>query len=59
MHLRKLKAEKMSELLRGGGQNYGNGFSRPNLPYPASMPNVPYPTGPFNMPMPGMFGNHF
>lgn len=60
MHLRKLKFEKMSELIRNG-QN--NGYSRPNMPYPGygapSMPSVPYPMGPLNMPMPGMFGNHF
>lgn len=65
MHLRKFKAEKMSELLRTGSQNpYGNGFSKPYIPYPSygppqGAPSVPYPTGPFNMPMPGMFRNHF
>ncbi|VVC99742.1 vacuolar protein sorting-associated protein 37B [Leptidea sinapis] len=62
MHLRKFKAEKMSDLLRSGGQNmYGNGFSKPYLPYPSynAPQNVPYPVGPLNMPMPGMYGNHF
>lgn len=64
MHIRKLKAEKMSELIRTGGSSYGNGFSRPNLPYPSytgatGIPSIPYPIGPLNMPMPGMFGNHF
>ncbi|XP_063628831.1 vacuolar protein sorting-associated protein 37B [Cydia splendana] len=65
MHLRKFKAEKMSELIRTGSRNScGNGFSKPYLPYPnygpgQSAPNVPYPMGPLNMPMPGMYGNHF
>ncbi|XP_013184222.2 vacuolar protein sorting-associated protein 37B [Amyelois transitella] len=65
MHLKKFKAEKMNELLRTGSQSsYGNGFSKPYLPYPSygppqGAPNVPYPTGPFNMPMPGMYKNHF
>lgn len=65
MHLRKFKSEKMCELLRTGGQSsYGNGVSKPYLPYPRydnpqRMPSVPYPVGPLNMPMPGMYGNHF
>ncbi|CAH0402731.1 unnamed protein product [Chilo suppressalis] len=63
MHLKKFKAEKMSELIRTGQTSYGNGFSKPYLPYPSygppSVPNVPYPVGPLNMPMPGMYGNHF
>ncbi|KAM3963920.1 vacuolar protein sorting 37B [Aphomia sociella] len=65
MHLRKFKAEKMSELLRTGSQSsYGNGLSKPYIPYPSYGPpqgtsSVPYPTGAFNMPMPGMFRNHF
>lgn len=65
MHLRKFKSEKMCELLRTGGQSsYGNGVSKPYLPYPSydnaqRMPSVPYPVGPLNMPMPGMYGNHF
>ncbi|KAL0818314.1 hypothetical protein ABMA28_008797 [Loxostege sticticalis] len=64
MHLRKFKAEKMSELMRTPNQSsYGNGYSKPYLPYPSygppSVPSVPYPMGPLNMPMPGMYGNHF
>lgn len=64
MHLRKFKAEKMNELMRTGGQSsYGNGFSKPYIPYPnygpPSVQSVPYPMGPLNMPMPGMYGNHF
>lgn len=64
MHLRKLKAEKMQELLRrqvqgsgprmGAGPAYGNipstGFyPPPRLPYSAG---VPYPVGGAMMPMP-------
>lgn len=65
MHLRKYKAEKMTELLRSGNQSsYGNGHtSQPYLPYPSygnpQVPSVPYPMGPLNMPMPNMYGNHF
>ncbi|KOB63588.1 Vacuolar protein sorting 37B [Operophtera brumata] len=65
MHVRKFKAEKMTELLRPGNQSsYGNGFTKPYLPYPSygppqGVPSVPYPVGPLNMPMPGMYGNHF
>ena len=57
MHLRKLKAEKMVELLRQprrassnlppAHQNYG---PQSNF-YPSS--NTPYPSGPISMPMPG------
>ncbi|XP_030040122.2 vacuolar protein sorting-associated protein 37B [Manduca sexta] len=64
MHIRKFKAEKMAELLRTSSQGYGNGVTKPYLPYPSygppqGVPSVPYPMGPLNMPMPGMFGNHF
>lgn len=63
MHLQKFKADKMSELLRSSSQNpYGNGVSKPFLPYPSypqNVPSVPYPVGPLNMPMPGMYANHF
>ncbi|CAH4033874.1 unnamed protein product [Pieris brassicae] len=63
MHLRKFKAEKMSDLLRSGQSSYGNDVLKPYLPYPSygtqGVPNVPYPMGPLNMPMPGMYGNHF
>ncbi|GAB0093018.1 vacuolar protein sorting-associated protein 37B [Sergentomyia squamirostris] len=48
MHLRKLKADKMSELMRNNS-NSAN-FSYPGYPTPGS---VPYPTGPMHMPMPG------
>ncbi|XP_022114969.1 vacuolar protein sorting-associated protein 37B [Pieris rapae] len=63
MHLRKFKAEKMSDLLRSGQSSYSNDVSKPYLPYPSygtqGVPSVPYPMGPLNMPMPGMYGNHF
>ncbi|NP_001040394.1 vacuolar protein sorting-associated protein 37B [Bombyx mandarina] len=65
MHIRKYKAEKMSELLRNSNQNaYGNGATKPYLPYSNYLPSqnpqsLPYPVGPLNMPMPGMYGNHF
>lgn len=65
MHVRKFKVEKMTELLRPGNQSsYGNGFTKPYLPYPSygppqGVPSVPYPMGPLNMPMPGTYGNHF
>lgn len=67
MHLRKLKTEKMIDLLRaenrastlgGGGGNSGAGGGIPYPPssfYPSTGPGghgAPYPTGPFQMPMP-------
>lgn len=61
MHLRKLKAEKMSELIRKGGTNSISGYSNFNrgfYPYPPSSGsggNVPYPIGMMNMPMPGKY----
>lgn len=74
MHLRKLKAEKMVDLMRQ--QNSAN-RNRPTsgpaglpgtTPYPPSnfypgsgggMPSVPYPMGPLPMPMPNMFRQHY
>jgi len=68
MHLRLVKAEKMTKLISRADGNYIN------TPVPLSintnffpdMPavnpvSVPYPTGPLNMPMPGMnyFQNHY
>lgn len=49
MHLRKLKADKMAELMRSSGPNPG-AFGHPGYPVSGS---VPYPTGPMAMPMPG------
>lgn len=60
MHLRKLKADKMVELIqqqknaaRAGG--IGGGSVYPNNFY-GTPGGVPYPTGPYAMPMPGMPG---
>ncbi|XP_055685237.1 vacuolar protein sorting-associated protein 37B [Lutzomyia longipalpis] len=53
MHLRKLKADKMSDLMRNSGPNTA-GFGYPGYPVAGS---VPYPTGPMPMPMPGF--RHF
>lgn len=58
MHLRKLKAEKMNELIWKGGANSGfNNYNRSFYPYQPTVGggvNVPYPIG-INMPMPGNF----
>lgn len=59
MHLRKFKAEKMTELMRTSQNPSSNNsynpaafFPQPNIPpYPTSGGGVPYPTGPM-MPMP-------
>jgi ESCRT-I complex subunit VPS37 len=63
MHLRKVKVDKMKDIIRqphrnAGGGMYpqpGSGFYPP-APMHGSpgMPNVPYPMGP-TMPMPGIF----
>lgn len=65
MHLRKLKVDKMVELIqqqknasRGG---IGGGIPARPAPYPSNFygtpgGNVPYPTGPYQMPMPGVPG---
>lgn len=60
MHLRKLKAEKMNELIRKGGMNSTSGYNNYNrgfYPYQPSTGagNVPYPIGMMNMPMPGHY----
>jgi hypothetical protein len=53
----------MNELMRTGQTSFGNGYTKPYLPYPSygspGVPSMPYPVGPLNMPMPGMYGNHF
>lgn len=58
MHERKLKADKMIELMRNQSNRNSNFFNSPNsggvLSYPMSGGNVPYPIGPAGMPMPGM-----
>ncbi len=61
MHLRKLKAEKMNELIRKGNVNVNSGYNNYNrsfYPYQPAMGggNVPYPIGMgMGMPMPGNF----
>lgn len=67
MHLRKLKAEKMTELVRrnssaaaAGGSPYpsqpaNTGFYPQNVPYPAAGGNMPYPMANMHMPMPGQY----
>ncbi|XP_055641954.1 vacuolar protein sorting-associated protein 37C [Toxorhynchites rutilus septentrionalis] len=70
MHSRKLKAEKMTELLRSKTNQYRPGAVTGShaSPYPSQVSGfyppihqpatgaVPYPIGPISMPMPGMFG---
>lgn len=54
MHLRKVKADKMKELLTQRNS------SNTNNSYVPSVNNVPaYPLGPINMPMPGYRNNYF
>ncbi|XP_037036412.1 vacuolar protein sorting-associated protein 37B [Bradysia coprophila] len=62
MHLRKLKADKMNELIRKGTTTSATGgynnFNRSFYPYQPAVGggNVPYPIGmSMNMPMPGNF----
>lgn len=53
MHLRKVKADKMKELITQRNSNSTNSYM-PNVN------NVPvYPVGPINMPMPGFRNNYF
>lgn len=72
MHLRHVKAEKMTKLLERdpilGGSNYMNlppmGMNTnyyPQIPQNRLPPAVPYPMGPLNMPMPGInySANHY
>lgn len=67
MHLRKLKTEKMMELMRQQrnrpiSSNIGGGSGVPYPPsnfYGPGPGAVPYPTGPLQMPMPNMMFRHF
>lgn len=74
MHLRKLKAEKMSDLMKQPAvpprptSNIGPPQGGGGMPYPPSNfypgmiapPPVPYPTGPLAMPMPhNMFSSRY
>lgn len=59
MHERKLKADKMIELMRNQSNRNSSFFNPSNvssggLPYPSSGGAVPYPIGPAGMPMPGL-----
>lgn len=68
MHLRKLKSEKMVELIQqqknAARASGGAGGPGGPAPYPSNFYNspgmggggVPYPTGPYSMPLPGMPG---
>lgn len=52
MHLRKVKVDKLKELMRKarisiGGPGYPTGIN-----FPGIAPSIPYPTGPVSMPMP-------
>lgn len=52
MHLRKVKVDKLRELIRKGH----SGSNIPGYPtmshFPGMAPSIPYPTGPVAMPMP-------
>lgn len=57
MHLRKLKVEKMKEIMRNPRSSYTGGFFPANsigAPYSITTGGVPYPLGPMPMPMPGI-----
>ena len=54
MHLRKVKADKMQELIRrrtSSGYLSGPGYPV-NSNYPGMTPSLPYPAGVVSMPMP-------
>lgn len=54
-HSRRIKAEKVADMIRSGGLSNGAAPAAPypNLPYPSPAgPPLPYPTN-YNMPMPG------
>ncbi|KAK9872010.1 hypothetical protein WA026_015256 [Henosepilachna vigintioctopunctata] len=70
MHLRLVKADKMSKILQRGDPTMNNMSSYPNPPplsinssyfpgIPSNVPppSVPYPVGPLNMPMPPPYSN--
>ncbi|CAO1407062.1 unnamed protein product [Diamesa tonsa] len=73
MHLRKLKSEKMQDLLRQGPQQGNNrmghgggpppqmtygGPQNPSTFYPPAG-GIPYPMGPITMPMPGQYNRPY
>jgi len=53
MHLRKVKVDKLRELIRKGHSNSIPGYPIASN-FPGITPSIPYPTGPVAMPMPGL-----
>lgn len=52
MHLRKVKVDKLRELIRKGC-SASNTLGYPTISnFPGMAPSIPYPTGPVAMPMP-------
>ncbi|XP_011871436.1 PREDICTED: vacuolar protein sorting-associated protein 37B isoform X1 [Vollenhovia emeryi] len=51
MHLRKVKVDKLRELMRKGHSNSTPGYPIASN-FPGMTPSIPYPTGPVAMPMP-------
>lgn len=51
MHLRKVKVDKLRELMRKGHSNNTPGYPIASN-FPGMAPSIPYPTGPIAMPMP-------
>ncbi|XP_012530289.1 vacuolar protein sorting-associated protein 37B [Monomorium pharaonis] len=51
MHLRKVKVDKLRELIRKGHSNSTPGYPIASN-FPGLAPSIPYPTGPVAMPMP-------
>ncbi|XP_011702361.1 PREDICTED: vacuolar protein sorting-associated protein 37B [Wasmannia auropunctata] len=51
MHLRKVKVDKLRELIRKGHSNSTPGYPIASN-FPGIAPSIPYPTGPIAMPMP-------
>lgn len=51
MHLRKVKVDKLKELIRKSHSSGGPGYPIASN-FPGIAPAIPYPTGPVSMPMP-------
>lgn len=51
MHLRKVKVDKLRELIKKSHTTTGPGYPIASN-YPGIAPTIPYPTGPVSMPMP-------
>ncbi|KAG5323410.1 VP37B protein, partial [Pseudoatta argentina] len=52
MHLRKVKVDKLREIIRKGHSNSTPGYPPIASNFPGLAPSIPYPTGPVAMPMP-------